>query len=154
MNGTLVDRLRRFRRVHIDSMTFIYFIEKNPAYHPIVRPIFELLESRHLFGLSSFITLLEVMVHPIKKGRLDLAREYRDRLVRANNFVLFPVNQPIAEHGAEIRAKYEFRTPDAIQLATALRQGADAFVTNDDQIRRFDQIPILILDDFRPGMVS
>jgi predicted nucleic acid-binding protein len=101
-------------------MTFIYFIEKHPTYHPIVRPLFELLDNRDLFGLSSFITLLEVMVHPIKKGRFDLARAYRDRLVQANNFGLFPVDQPIAEHGADIRAKYEFKTPDAIQLATAL----------------------------------
>ena len=149
MNGTIADRLRGMRRVHIDSMTVIYFIERNPVYRPVVRPLFELLDSQQLMGLSSYVTLLEVMVRPIREGRPDLARAYRDTLVESPGFALFPVDRSIAENGAEIRASYGFRTPDSIQLATALKHEAEAFVINDANLRRFDRLEVLVLDDFR-----
>jgi predicted nucleic acid-binding protein len=148
MNGTIADHLRGKSRIHLDSMTVIYFIERNPTYRPIVRPLFELVDVGEFTGLSSYVTLLEVMVQPIRSGRLDLAREYRNILVRSRNIILFPVDRPIAEAGADIRARYGIRTPDAIQLATALRQRADAFVTNDTRLRRFDRLEVVVLDDF------
>lgn len=148
MNGTIVDKLKNKRRIHIDSVAFIYFIEQNPSYRSVVRPLFELLDRKQLVGLSSYITLLEVMVRPIKEGRLDLAQQYKDLLLRSQNFGLFPVDQTIAEQGAKIRANYPFRTPDAIQLATAVHQQADIFVTNDRHLKQFNQLEILILDDF------
>ncbi len=119
MNGTLAERLHKKRRIHIDSMAVIYFIEQNPTYLPIVRPIFELLDSRKIVGISSYITLLEVMVQPLKQGRFDLAKKYRQLMVGSGCMELFPVDQGVAEEGAAIRAKYNFRTPDAIQLYIA-----------------------------------
>ena len=148
MNGTIADRVRNKSRIHLDSMTVIYFIERNPTYRPIVRPLFELVDTGELTGLSSYVTLLEVMVQPIRSGRLDLAQEYRNILVRSRNILLFPVDRSIAEAGADIRARYGIRTPDAIQLATALRQGADVFVTNDNRLRHFDRLEVVVLDDF------
>lgn len=151
MNGTIVERLKGKSRVCIDSMTLIYFIECHPTYLPIVRPLFELVHRGDLMGLCSYITLLEVLVRPLKEGRVDLARQYRDILVRSGSFSLFPVERAIAEGGAEIRAKYAVRVPDAIQLATASRQAADAFVTNDSKLKRFDRLEVLVLDDFVRG---
>ena len=148
MSGTIVDHLRGKRRIHIDSMVVIYFIEWHPTYGPLVRTIFELVDRRELVGLSSYITLLEIMVQPLRQGRSDLVKRYRDTLVESRRFSLFPVDQAVAEDGAEIRARYAFRTPDAIQLATAVLQRADVFVTNDTKLRRFDRVEVLVLDDF------
>jgi predicted nucleic acid-binding protein len=132
-------------------MTFIYFIERHPTYRPILRPVFELLDRQSLFALSSYITLIEVLVQPIRKGRLDLAQQYRNVLVQAGNFTLFPIDQAIAEESAKIRAEHGFPTPDAIQLATALQQEAEVFVTNDNKLKRFNQLDVLVLDDFLPS---
>ena len=151
MNGTIVERLRGKSRVCIDSMTLIYFVERHPTYLPVVRPLFELVDSGQMMGLCSYVALLEVLVRPLKEGRPDLARQYRDILVHSGSFALFPVDRVIAEKGAEIRAAHNFRTPDAIQLATAVRQGADAFLTNDAQLKRFDRLEVLVLDDFVRG---
>jgi len=52
----------------------------------------------------------------------------------------FPVDETIAREGAAIRSRYNFRTPDSIQLATAVRLGADAFVTKDEKLRRFERL--------------
>jgi predicted nucleic acid-binding protein len=150
MSGTLVERLRGSRRVFLDSMTLIYFIEEHAVYRPILRPVFELVASGGLFGLSSYITLLEVLVRPLRKGRRDLAAAYKDRLTQSGHFALFPVDRFVAEQGAEIRARFDFQTPDAIQLAVAIRHQADAFVTNDRRLKRFDGLEVLLLDDFNP----
>lgn len=101
MNGTIAERLAGCRKAHIDTMTVIYFIEEHPKYRLVVRPVFELLDSQKIAGLSSYLTLLEVLVQPIRQGRPDLARQYRDTLLRASGFTLFPVDQDIAEQGAE-----------------------------------------------------
>lgn len=149
MSGSLADRLKGKRRVHIDTNVLIYFLQKNPEYVTLVRPVFEFIDSGQLVGVSSYITLLEIMVQPIQAGNVALALEYRDYLVNSRNFELFPVDKAIAEDGAEIRARYKVKTPDAIQLATAIKQRADVFLTNDGELKRFDRIEVVILKDLR-----
>ena len=148
MNGTIAERLSGFGRAYLDTMTVIYFIEEHPKYRGAVRPVFELLDSQRLTGLSSYLTLLEVLVQPVRQGRPDLAQQYRETLLEAPGFTLFPVDRRIAEQGAAIRAQYGFRTPDAIQLATAAEHGAQVFITNDAQLRRFQEVQVLVLDKF------
>jgi predicted nucleic acid-binding protein len=50
---------------------------------------------------------------------------------------------------AHIRGKYSWlRTPDAIQLATALEHGAGVVITNDEKWRRISELPTLVLKDY------
>jgi predicted nucleic acid-binding protein len=51
----------------------------------------------------------------------------------------------VAERAADLRARYNVRTPDAIQLATALEAGCDAFLTNDLALRRVAELRVLVL---------
>lgn len=147
MNGSLADRLKGKRRVHVDSNVLIYFLQNNPDYSSLVRPLFELISDGRVVAVSSYITLLEIMVRPIQEGKTALALEYRDYLVGSRHFELFPVDRGIAEEGASICAKFKLKTPDAIQLATALKQRADVFLTNDAKLRRYDRVEVLVLDD-------
>jgi len=148
MNGTIVERLRRNARVCVDSMTFIYFIEAHQQYLPVVRDLFWMIDQGMINAFSSYLTLLEVLVQPLKENRVDLVNEYKSILLSASGFQLLPINGDIAERGAEIRARYGFRTPDALQLATALCNGAGAFVTNDTRLRRFRELEVVLLEDF------
>ena len=138
MSGAIADRLWGKRRAHLDSMTLIYFIERHKTYQALLRPLFERIDGGEIAALSSCITLAEVLVRPIRARRFDLVRQYKDTLVRARNFRLLPVDGRIAEAGAEIRAQFGFRMPDALQLATALRGHADIYVTNDQALKRFE----------------
>ena len=144
----LVDTVGERERVFLDSMALIYFIENNATYLPQLLPVFERVDRGLITGLSSYITLLEVLVQPIRKQQADIARKYRETLTRGPNFTLFPVEESVAEKSAEIRARYNFRTPDAIQLATAELRGAECFITNDSQLKRFNGVEVLVLDDF------
>jgi predicted nucleic acid-binding protein len=144
----LVERLTGKERVFLDTMSVIYFIEQNTAYAGLLRPVFEWVDSGIIAGISSYVTLLEILVQPLSQGRTDLAAQYRLTLTRSPNFFLFPFEETIAERAAQIRADYNFRVPDAIQLATAELRGAECFVTNDKRLERFRNVEVLVLDDF------
>ena len=49
--------------------------------------------------------------------------------------------------GADLRAKYNLRTPDAIQVATAWVAQATAFVTTDRALTKIREVPIVALEN-------
>lgn len=46
-----------------------------------------------------------------------------------------------------MRAQHGFKTPDAIQIGTAVACGADYIVTADRKWKRFDAIPVLLVEE-------
>ena len=131
--------------VGLDTGPLIYYIEEHPTFHPRVGPFFEAADRGEFRLVTSLVTLIEVLVHPVREGRLDLAQEYRNVLLQSSNLTAIPVDSGIAEQAAELRAQYKLRTPDAIQLATALRSGASWFLTSDADLPRIAGITILVL---------
>ena len=147
MSGTLADRLPSGAVVHFDTNALIYFVEHDGRFAPVLRPVFERIEAGEVRGISSTLTLTEVLVRPLKLGRQDLAREYRSILVSSRGFRLHSVDRQTAELGASIRANHRYKVPDAIQLATATLQEAALFVTNDAALRSFPDVEVAILSD-------
>ena len=50
---------------------------------------------------------------------------------------------------AQLRSEYRIRPPDALQAAACLQHGAQAFITNDEQMKRLqDKIAVLVLEDY------
>jgi len=58
---------------------------------------------------------------------------------------MIDVDGMIAERAADLRARYNLRTPDAIHIATAIVAGCDAFLTNDLALRRVTELRVLTL---------
>jgi predicted nucleic acid-binding protein len=121
--------------VGLDTAPLIYFIEESPEYLHIVRPFFRALDAGELRVVTSALTLTEVLVHPLRRGDSALANQYRRVLLRAKHLDTVVVSHTIAELAAELRSTHGLRTPDAIQLATALASGASSFLTNDARLQ-------------------
>lgn len=117
--------------VGLDTAPLIYFIEENPLYLSPLRAFFDAADQGHFRIVTSILTLTEVLIHPLRQGNSPLANEYRRILLRANNVETLPVSALIAEEAARLRAKHNLRTPDSIQIATAVTAGATSFLTND-----------------------
>ena len=132
--------------VGVDTAPFIYLIEENSAYLDDVRDFSLAVEAGQIHAVTSTVTLLEVMVQPIRRGSEELAYQYRQILLNAANLSCEAVTCEVAEEAARLRAAYNVRTPDAIQLATAIRRGASSFLTNDSFLPAIPSIQILILD--------
>ena len=147
--NSLPEPLREVRRLGFDTAPVIYFVEAHPEYDSQITPIFERIEQGELEGVTSVITLLEVLVQPIRLNRIDLVSRYRQLLLDSERFSTLPITVEISEVAAELRARYNLRTPDALQVATALVRRCEAFLTNDARLKRVAEIRVLTLDDLR-----
>jgi len=87
----------------------------------------------------------EVLVHPLRSGHTELVQAYREILLGSVGMTAVPVSAEIAELAATIRANHHSRTPDALQLATAVYSGAAAFITNDRGIPRLGNLEMVFL---------
>ncbi|MFO8083852.1 MAG: PIN domain-containing protein [Desulfobacterales bacterium] len=133
------------KTVGLDTAPLIYFIEENPYYIEAVRLFFEAMDKGNFTVVTSTVTLLEVLVHPLRSNNKELAAEYRDILLNSRLMTL-EISNAIAEQAARLRATHEIRTPDAIQLSAALEAGATHFFTNDIRLPEIPSIQILSLD--------
>jgi predicted nucleic acid-binding protein len=113
----------------------------------ICATVFTSVAQGHLRVVTSTVTLLEVLVLPIRLGDEALAFKYNDILLSAPNISTLPVTRAIAQSAAELRARYNLKTPDSIQLAVAIGEGATAFLTNDRRIPDDCGIRILRLEN-------
>jgi len=134
-------------RLGLDTPPFIYLIERNPTHVDLVREVFRRITVGTFTAHSSVITLTEVLVQPRRVGNEALARRYRRFLLRSRNFSLDPITADIAEQAADLRARYGLRTPDALQIASALAAGCTAFLTNDMRLQRVSELRVLVLDE-------
>ncbi len=134
-------------RLGFDTPPIIYFVEANPQYDALVTAVFQHVEDGRLEGITSSISLCEVLTVPIRQGDAHLQQEYRDLLLHSDHFVTMPISMEIAEQAAELRARYGLRTPDAVQVAAALNAGCEALLTNDIGLLRVTELRVLVLDD-------
>lgn len=131
--------------VGLDTGPLIYYIEEHPTFFPRVVPFFEAAARGEFRLVTSLVTLIEVLVHPLREGRSDLARQYREILLESANLTVVPLDERIAEQAAELRARHKLRTADAIQVATALHSSAGWFFTSDADIPEVPGISTLVL---------
>ncbi|MBX9788820.1 MAG: PIN domain-containing protein [Pirellulales bacterium] len=133
--------------VAVDSAPFIYLIEEHPSFLPIVEQFFAAVESGSIHYVTSSITITEVLVHPYRQNRHDLVARYRSILSTSSDVAVYPVVSDIADSAARLRAAHNLRTPDAIQLATALMAKATAFLTNDYRLSKLPEINVVTMAD-------
>jgi len=146
---TIAEALKNVRMLFIDSAPVIYYAENHPRYFPIVKFVFEQLDSGTFVAVTSPITLTECLVGAVKRGLDELARAFYDLIVHHPKVVFTPINSDIAKIAAELRVHYNLTLPDAFQAAIALQSGCDALLTNDVVFKRMRGLTILLLDEMQ-----
>lgn len=137
------------RRIMLDSAPVIYFIEENSIYGAIADEIFLIIkENSYIHAFSSAVTLVEVLTQPFRQSDNELVKTYRKFLLESVNFTIYSLDPEIAELAAKLRADYGIRTPDAIQLATGIKNSGSLFITNDKRLKKIKEIEIMVLDDY------
>lgn len=134
------------KKVFLDTAPIIYFIEENPAYITRLEKLFNANTEGVFIFSTSVITLIEVLIHPLKNDETGLSEQYSNILCYSPSIEMLDINADIAKNAAKIRAKYGFKTPDAIQLASALQSGSDFFITNDNQLNKFKELKVVLVD--------
>src|SRR4051812_38106468 len=97
--------LRGVTRLGLDTAPIIYFVEANPQYDALVSEIMLRIVNLKFEGITSVITLLEVLVIPLRANNLILQQEYRDLLQNSSHFQTLETTVDIAEIAADLRAR-------------------------------------------------
>lgn len=135
--------------VALDTMVFIYHFEEHPRFSLITEKIFEKIEKGEIRAVTSYITLLEILVKPYRGRDLKAASDYKNLLLTFPNLQFIPVDLEIADIAASLRAEYSVKTPDAIQLATAMSYGTDSYITNDEALKKIKRVNVRVLKDMK-----
>ena len=133
--------------IFLDTAPFIYFFEQHPEHFPALEKLFAQIYETDAQAITSIITYIELTTHPARLGKHQLIRKYRDYFTNSENISLFPLDMHIADYIVELRAKYQFKTPDAIQLGTAIACGADYVLTNDTAWQKFEELKVVLVKD-------
>ncbi len=139
--------LRGVQKLGIDAAPFIYFVESGSQATAALRIIFNRLGAGRLVGVTSAVTITETMVLGFRGANDELNQAYRKLLLESENIQVLPVDVIVAEEAARLRADYNLKTPDALQIATALSAGCEAFLTNDEALRRVGEVRVLVLKE-------
>lgn len=124
--------------VAVDTALFIYFIEEDPRFLPVILPLFREADQGKRELVTSALTLLEVLVVPYRAGNRLLADRYEALLTRSRGIRLVELTRDQLRAAAQLRAATGARTPDALQLAAAIGAGCSTLLTND---RRLPAVP-------------
>ena len=134
--------------VAFDTAPLIYYIEEHPDYLPLADELFDAFDKGNARGMTSALTLHEVLVKPLRDGRRDLADRYREVLTASANVTIHAIDLSICETAARMRAKYIWlRAPDALQIGTAITNGSQIIVTNDERWSRLTEVEVAVLRD-------
>jgi len=135
--------------VAVDTALFIYLIEEHPRFLEPVRALFARADTGEIEIVTSALTLLEVLVVPLRTGDQRLAAQYDALLTRSRGVRLVDLSRDQLRTAARLRAQYgALRMPDALQLAAAISTGCESFVTNDRRMPAPDGLRVLQLSEF------
>ena len=134
--------------VAVDTAPFIYFVEGDSQYAPVVEPLFQLAAHGTRQLVTSALTLMELLVVPYRAGNQQLAGQYEALLTRSRGLQMVDLSRDVLRGAAQLRAVSGARTPDAIQLAAALTSGCRTFVTHDRRLPAIPGLKLIQLADY------
>ncbi|MGH9429491.1 MAG: type II toxin-antitoxin system VapC family toxin, partial [Terriglobia bacterium] len=133
---------------------FIYHFEEHLRYKALCAEVFDLMEAGAIKAVTSTVTLIEVLVQPLTKGKQTLYSRYEQYLRFGPSLTLRSLDPELALNAARLRSRYRLRTPDAVQLAAAIEFGARVFLTNDDRLRKVKEIEVVVLERWLQAQAS
>ncbi|MDP2879900.1 MAG: type II toxin-antitoxin system VapC family toxin [Sulfuricella sp.] len=143
--GKIDDAIARMagHRVYLDTNVFVYFLDRNPDYFPVVAPLIEAIESGLIIGYTGDAAIAETLVKPYQTDNLALAASFK-AFFRTEDFLsIQPHDAETFDLAAQLRARRGLKFIDALHCATAIRAGCKFFVTNDGGIQSSDVLEVV-----------
>lgn len=94
--------------------------------------------------MASDLVRMECLVLPLRQGNTTVEAQYHAFFARSDVRVV-GIMAPVCDRAARIRAKFNFKAMDALQLAAAVEHGADVFLTADARLNAFTGLTVEVL---------
>jgi len=128
-------------RFYLDTAVVIYLVEQVQPYATSVRTR---LSNVSPTLVTSELTRLECRVKTMRTSDQVLLQDF-DAFFANSLAELQPLTRDVVERATELRARYNFKTPDALHLAAALVTRCDVFLTNDQRLHRCQEIVVELI---------
>ena len=134
-------------RIYLDACCIIYLVEAASPFHATI--VSRLL--RHQADpasrlITSRLSCLECRIRLLKDNDHKLLAAY-DNLFGANRMSIAEITAEVVASATTLRARYGFKTPDAIHLASAIEEKAELFLTGDSSLARCTEITVEVLEN-------
>ena len=134
-----------YKKVFFDTNPIIYRLEDEEDFGKKVKHLMDIYAESAL--ATSTVTVTEYLTGAFQNNDSDKESNFKS-MISDFKFEVVPIDWNVAEEAARIRAKYKgFKTMDALQLAAAKISGCDAFVSNDLQLKQYEDVTVLVVDE-------
>ena len=138
-----------YSRVFLDTTPLIYFLDEDEHFGEKTYLILSELLARQAQLYTSAITCEEYLVYPYRTGNREKVNAFFELIDQCHVSIL-PIHTQIASIAARIRAGYQdFKAMDCLQLASAMYTNCDVFLTNDKQLRQFQEIKCVTVEEWQ-----
>jgi predicted nucleic acid-binding protein len=138
--------LESVSRIYLDTAPVIYLVERHPQFFDQVSAVLHRVDEGQLTVVASPVTLAECLVGAYRMNQTQAVIDFIDCLTQEKtNFV--EISAEIGDRAAQLRVKYNLALIDALQIATALVAGCEAFLTNDLQLKRVTELKIIVVSE-------
>ncbi|RRB02164.1 type II toxin-antitoxin system VapC family toxin [Larkinella rosea] len=132
-------------RIFIDTAPLIYLLQNHTEFYPKVAEYLSQAVENNVEFETSVLTVSEFCVKPEQTGRYDLIEDF-DIFLKELDCRLVDVTLEIAKTASKLRAKYLFlKAVDSLQIATAIENQCDRFLTNDKKLKGIQEIEIIVI---------
>ncbi|MBI4698910.1 MAG: PIN domain-containing protein [Nitrospirae bacterium] len=138
---------KKHHKVYLDTSVFIYFVEQHSRYYDCCGSIFKNIEDGRIEASTSTLTLLELLVQPYRLKKDDLVLKFYSLFTTYPHLSWIELSLNISDLAARLRAEHNLKTPDAIQIASAVSDSTTGFICNDRTFQKIKDIECLIIDD-------
>lgn len=145
--------------VLLDTTTLIAYLSKDAkaeATSDLAAFIIDdLVRSGRNEAVVSAITVMELLVRPIRQGAKEAHQHILDFLSYFPNLRPLDVDFAVAQEAASLRARYNFAPPDALIIASGIVAQAQHLITNDQEWQKklrpvAQQMKVCYLEDYLP----
>jgi predicted nucleic acid-binding protein len=121
--------------IYTDANVIIRLVEGTQTVRALIEACLQPLRGTAGFLATSRLSRLECRCKPLRQSDVLVLALY-DAFVSSVEVVLLEIDAAVVEKATELRAQFNFKTPDAIHLASAILIGASAFLTANRNLAR------------------
>lgn len=135
-------------RVHLDARILAYHLLGREPHVELTRLLFSGVEDGTVRAQSSSMTLYQLLSEPYRRGESDVAGDAEKLLTGLRGLELIPVTPSLAGQAARVRARLGTGAAASVQIATAVTEEADLFLTDGSGLRRVAGVRVQNLEDY------
>jgi predicted nucleic acid-binding protein len=130
--------------IYADANAIIRLLEGDAAARAPIEARLLPLRGTGRFLATSRLSRLECRCKPLRNGDAALLALY-DAFFAAPEVECLEITAPVIEKATELRARLNFKAPDAIHPASAIVRGVSAFLTADRNLARCAEVTVEII---------